>query len=202
MPDISSWNALEEPKIATGAHFVILLSVAFCLGVLFFAINENDRLLSQIPEPIPMKTSFERKIEKMVKGYPIASMASQIARQDPMVAAYIISIAKKESNWGKRSPKLDGSDCYNYWGFRAERERMGTGGHTCFDNRTDAVNTISKRIKRLVYEYERVTPREMVVWKCGYSCDGHSEKSVEKWIADVGYYYRKFEESTADHTQL
>lgn len=202
LPDVSAWNNLEEPKVAASAHFVVLFSVALCFGLLFFAVNENERLSAQVPELTPVKTPFERNIEKMVSGYPIESMVSEIAKKDPVVAAYMVSIAKKESNWGKRSPKLDGKDCYNYWGFREERDRMGTGGHTCFESRYDAVNTVSKRIKRLVYEYDRETPREMVVWKCGYSCDGHSEKSVEKWIADVGYYYRKFEENTKNQERL
>jgi len=35
------------------------------------------------------------------------------------------------------------------------------------------------------------TPEELIVWKCGWNCDAHSSQSVKKWIADVGYYFRK-----------
>jgi hypothetical protein len=68
---------------------------------------------------------------------------------------------------------------------------MGTGGHTCFDSPKDAVRSVSKRIETLMYTYNRDTPREMIVWKCGSSCDGHSPESVDKWVSDVDYYYRK-----------
>ncbi|MBP7822441.1 MAG: hypothetical protein KA034_01350, partial [Candidatus Moranbacteria bacterium] len=88
-----------------------------------------------------------------------------------------------------RVPVLEGQDCYNYWGFRAKRRLMGTGGHTCFNGKKDAVDSVSKRIESLIYEYERNTPKEMIVWKCGYSCAGHSPESVRKWIADVEGYY-------------
>jgi hypothetical protein len=118
-------------------------------------------------------------------------MSEEIARHDRRVAAFVIAIAKKESNWGKRVPTLDGKNCYNYWGFREQRERMGTGGHTCFDNPRDAVRSVSERIETLMYEYDRNTPQDMIVWKCGYSCDGHSEASVKKWIRDVDYYFRQ-----------
>ena len=37
------------------------------------------------------------------------------------------------------------------------------------------------------------TPEEMVIWKCGSSCEGHSDYSVEKWISDVEMYYEKFD---------
>lgn len=128
----------------------------------------------------------------MTAGYPIEEMAPLIAKQDKDVAAFLVSIAKKESNWGKRVPVLNGKDCFNYWGFREKREEMGTGGHTCFKDREDAVETVSARIDTLVNEYERDTPAEMIVWKCGYSCSGHSDGSVKKWISDVAFYFKKF----------
>jgi hypothetical protein len=34
-----------------------------------------------------------------------------------------------------------------------------------------------------------VTPAKLIVWKCGFSCEGHSRESVQKWIADVDAYY-------------
>lgn len=138
-------------------------------------------------------TLLETEIREMVKGYPIEDMAPVIARQDPTVAAFLVSIAKKESNWGKRVPVLDGRDCYNYWGYRGKSEEMGTGGHTCFKNREEAVRRVSKRIGTLVEEQRLDTPSEMIVWKCGHDCSGHSEASVSKWISDVAFYFKKFE---------
>ena len=37
------------------------------------------------------------------------------------------------------------------------------------------------------------TPREMVVWKCGWSCYGHSPYDVKKWIQDVDLYINKLD---------
>jgi hypothetical protein len=137
------------------------------------------------------KEDMEEEINKMVDGYPIKKMTPLIAQLDTRVAAFVIAIAKKESNWGKRVPVFEGEDCFNYWGYRGIREKMGTGGHTCFDSPRDAVETVSRRINDLV-QAEIDTPQEMVIWKCGSSCAGHSEYSVDKWISDVEMYFEKF----------
>ena len=131
------------------------------------------------------------KIEKLTAGYPIEKMTRYLSYENKEVAAFMVAIAKKESNWGKRTPKYRGKECYNYWGFRAKRAKMGTGGHTCFDSPKDAVRTVSKRIEDLLAKGVN-TPQKMVVWKCGYSCGGHNPQSVRKWISDVSYYYNKF----------
>jgi len=133
---------------------------------------------------------LEEEIRLMVQGYPIENMTPYIATKDKKVAAFLVSIAKKESNWGKRKPVLQGKDCYNYWGFRLKTERMGSGGHTCFDSPEQAVETVAQRIDQLVMEEKIDTPREMVIWKCGYSCDGPAAVGANKWIKDVDYYYR------------
>lgn len=145
-------------------------------------------ILSQFIEE-GKQEKFEAEVKRMVAGYPIESMIPFILEKDRITATFLIGIAKKESNWGRRVPVLDGQDCFNYWGFRANRRLMGTGGHTCFNSKKDAVDSVSNRIENLIYEYERNTPEEMIVWKCGYSCAGHSPESVRKWIADVEGYY-------------
>jgi len=134
---------------------------------------------------------IERKVIEMTKGYPIEKMVYEISLQREDVAAYLIAIAKKESAWGKRTPKLNGQECYNLWGFRQKRKKMGSGGHTCFDNPQDAVETVSKRIEYLL-EQKVDTPEEMVIWKCGNDCASHNPESVQKWIDDVGFYHQKF----------
>jgi hypothetical protein len=139
------------------------------------------------------------KIREMTKGYPIAKMADEIASKDKVIAAFLVGIAMKESTWGKHVPVLDGEDCYNYWGYRGKRARMGTGGHTCFDSRKDAVDTVSKRLEFLVNNEKITTPDKMViVWKCGYDCSWDDKKNVQKWISDVDKYFDKFNEATAD----
>ncbi|NCQ06186.1 MAG: hypothetical protein GW815_01340 [Candidatus Moranbacteria bacterium] len=132
---------------------------------------------------------YKDNIREMVKGYPIEAMLSYIFEQDRLTMAFLIGIAKKESNWGKRVPVLDDQDCFNYWGYRGVRRLMGTGGHTCFNSREDAVTTVAKRINTLVHSEELNTPEKMIIWKCGFSCNGHSRESVKKWIADVDMYF-------------
>lgn len=138
--------------------------------------------------------SFAKELREMVKGYPIEDMVPYIAQKDRTVAAFLVSIAKKESNWGKRRPVLNGQDCYNYWGYRGQRKLMGTGGHTCFNSRKDAVDTVAKRIEFLVSNKKLDTPAKMIVWKCGSTCAGHDDYGVRKWISDVQMYFEKFDE--------
>lgn len=135
------------------------------------------------------KSEFEKEIKNMIKGYPIEAMLPYIMEKDKIVAAFVVGIAKKESNWGKRVPVLDGYDCYNYWGYRGIRDRMGTGGHTCFDSPKDAVDTVAKRIDFLVSERKLDTPDKMSIWKCGSACA--KDKDAKKWISDVNLYFQK-----------
>ncbi len=137
------------------------------------------------------QAAFEARARAMVKGYPIEKMLPEIFKQDRVVAAFLIAMAKQESQWGKRVPVLNGQDCLNYWGFRSKRARMGTGGHTCFDSPADAVETVGRRVKELVYTYNRTTADRLIVWKCGYSCEGHNPHNVASWKRTVQMYYDK-----------
>lgn len=144
------------------------------------------------------KKEFQAKIEKMVSGYPIEKMVPYIVEKDRVVAAFLVSIAKKESDWGKRVPVLNGQDCNNYWGYRGIRRLMGSAGHTCFNSRKDAVDTVAKRIEQLVEKYGLNTPEKMIIWKCGSSCATHSDYSVRKWISDVETYFHELNGSQGD----
>jgi hypothetical protein len=120
----------------------------------------------------------------------MVKMAPYIANQDKDVAAYLVAIAKKESNWGKHSPKKEGQDCFNYWGYRGQ-ENPTDSGYSCFNTPRQAVNVVGERIGELLAQ-NIDTPREMVVWKCGSDCSVFDPESVAKWIQDVDWYYRKF----------
>lgn len=137
------------------------------------------------------KQEFEEKVRALVKGYPIEKMVPYILEKDRKTASFLVAIAKKESAWGVHSPVLNGQDCYNYWGYRGQRKLMGTGGHTCFNSRKDAVDTVAKRIDQLVNTQQKDTAAELIVWKCGSSCAGHGAYDVQKWISDVDMYYKK-----------
>ena len=146
-----------------------------------------------IEEADSKQADFENEIMEMVKGYPIAKMVPEIAKKDRIVAAFLIGIARKESSWGVHVPVLNGEDCYNYWGYRGIRERMGTGGHTCFDSPKDAVDAVAKRMEFLISEKKLDTPAKMVIWKCGGSCAATGgQAAANKWISDVGFYVDKF----------
>lgn len=137
---------------------------------------------------------YKETVKDMVNGYPIEKMLPYIFEQDRLTAAFLIGIAKKESNWGKRVPVLDDQDCFNYWGYRGVRRLMGTGGHTCFNSSKDAVETVAKRLNTLIHSEKLNTPEKMIIWKCGFSCSGHSRESVKKWISDVDMYFKQLSE--------
>jgi len=181
----------SEARLKT---FLAILLIILLDSLMLFIYSFN-RDIQKVNKVIMVKAEvneeLENKINEMVAGYPMENMTRYIARKDEKVAAFMISIAKKESDWGKRVPLLDGQDCYNYWGYREKRERMGTDGHTCFNNPRDAVNTVAGRIDKLVHENKLDTPGKMVVWKCGSSCAGQNPESVNKWISDVDWYFRK-----------
>ncbi|HLC95676.1 MAG TPA: hypothetical protein VJH89_04285 [Patescibacteria group bacterium] len=134
---------------------------------------------------------YQDNVTNMVKGYPLEEMLPYIFEHDRLTVAFLIGIAKKESNWGKRIPVLNNQDCFNYWGYRGVRRMMGTGGHTCFNSRKDAVTTVAKRLDTLIHSEKLNTPEKMIVWKCGFSCSGHSRESVKKWISDVDMYFKE-----------
>jgi len=152
---------------------------------------DTAKVLMELSTQDPGKKEFEKRVRELVKGYPIEDMVPYIVEQDRTVAIFLVAIAKKESAWGVHVPVLDGQDCFNYWGYRGIRKMMGTGGHTCFNSRKDAVETVAKRLNTLIYENKLDTPQKLIKWKCGSSCAGHDPYGVQKWISDVDLYYRK-----------
>jgi hypothetical protein len=146
----------------------------------------------EIKLPAQEKTSpLKDSVTRILIGTPMEEMIEPISKQDKIVAAFLVGIALKESGFGKHKPVLNGQDCFNYWGYRGKRKRMGTGGHTCFDSPEDAVETVAKRIHTLAIKQKRNTPNKMLIWKCGNSCTSHSPASVTKWIQDVSIYFNK-----------
>lgn len=179
---------MKHRKFPLYLIFAILLII---VGYSFYRYQDgkveiSDGLSSENLE----KIELEKKIFEMVEGYPIEQMVPYIIEKDTTVAAFLISIAKKESNWGKRVPVYQGKDCYNYWGYRGPN-RIGSGGHSCFNNPKEAVDVVGKRIETLVYKKNLDTPEKMIIWKCGSSCTTHSKYGVRKWISDVSLYYDK-----------
>jgi hypothetical protein len=178
---------------------MLILGIVF-LTTLMTMTQKTEEVVQKTVTVVPVKainkpvSPLASEITQMVAGYPIEQMTPYIVKQDPKTAMFLVAIAKKESAWGKRKPVLDGQDCYNYWGFRLKSEKMGSGGHTCFDSPKQAVEVIANRIDELVKEESIDTPKDMVVWKCGYACQDKAKTVAEKkWISDVDIYYSKLE---------
>ncbi|MEA1926268.1 MAG: hypothetical protein U9M90_03455 [Patescibacteria group bacterium] len=182
-------------KSQTRKFLILGVIILFFIAYSFYAhkkMTGKVELLEGLSIENIEKIELEQKIRSMVSGYPIEDMVPCIIEKDPKVAAFMISIAKKESDWGRRCPKYKGRDCFNYWGYKGPN-RIGSGGHSCFNSRKEAVDIVSKRIETLVYQKDLNTPAKMIVWKCGSTCSGHNSFGVRKWINDVNYYYKELQ---------
>ena len=136
-------------------------------------------------------TGFETELRTLVAGYPIEAMVPAIAKYDRNIAALIIGIGKKESDWGKHVPvDTAGNDCFNYWGYKGAGARGIEMGHGCFGTPEEAVQAVGDRIVELS-TLRTTEPERMVIWKCGSSCAWDNPDNVKKWIADVHIYYDK-----------
>lgn len=185
---------------ASGMDSPLYLAVLF-LSVAFFALLFSasakvfgygiESVSYSVAPSLQPKTEFERSLEKMVKDHPISDMTPFLARQDKVTAAYLVAIAKHESNWGKYSPKMDGKECYNYWGYRGQTEKVTRSGYSCFDSPKQAVSVVGKRLNHLIWKLELDTPEELLIWKCGSTCAGHDPSDVNRWARNVGVYSRK-----------
>jgi hypothetical protein len=168
----------------TTVGFLILAII----GTIGLIIGEKLKKYEYVTIKAP--SIMERKINQMVAGQPIAEMTPFIAQKDKKTAAYLIAIAKKESNWGKFAPQKNNTNCYNYWGYRGSYNRTASG-YSCFDSPEQAVNVVGDRISDLVNK-KVDTPKAMALaWKCGWDCSGHDPASVTKWVSDVNFYYKK-----------
>src|SRR3989338_8099810 len=112
---------------------------------LFFALQEqggealqtavpcekNPQVFAKVTEKVSHNSdkTLDGTIREMVAGYPVERMVPAIAEYDRGVAALIVGIAKKESDWGRRSPRdMNGDDCFNYWGYKGAGSRGGGVG--------------------------------------------------------------------------
>ncbi len=134
---------------------------------------------------------LEKELRSMTEGFPIEEMTPFIAEYDKKIAGLIVGIAKKESNWGKRSPSKNGNTCYNYWGYKGAGTLGTSMGYGCFASPQEAVEAIGGRISELV-EQDLDTPSKIVIWKCGRSCAATGgQVAANKWISDISVYYNK-----------
>jgi Tfp pilus assembly protein PilP len=128
------------------------------------------------------------KIKEILAGYPMERMVEAIGKKDKETAAFLVAIAKKESDWGKHAPRKSGRDCYNYWGYKGSYNLVQ--GYSCFDSPEQAVEVVGGRIDSLTKKGLH-TPERMVVWKCGSSCSWDRPEAVASWIGAVRIYWSK-----------
>jgi hypothetical protein len=133
---------------------------------------------------------IKSQLYQLVGNSPIREMVPHIMKLDNKVAAFVVGIAKKESDWGRHAPSQGGRTCYNYWGYKGSGSRGTSMGYACFGNSKEAVETVGKRIDTLVSKNIN-EPKKMLVWKCGSSCAGHDPAGVQKWVSDVNLYFDK-----------
>ncbi len=186
---------LASLSLSDNVFYGVFLSLALLLTGLLYGVSSTTRSIAfELNTKNIRQTILENKVHRLVIGYPIERMSEFISKQDKTTAAFLVGIAKKESNWGKRVPvDENGADCFNYWGYRGAGSRGIEMGHGCFGSPEEAIGIVGGRLDTFVQEYKFKTAEEMVVWKCGWSCAGHSNESVKKWIADVGFYVGKVE---------
>jgi hypothetical protein len=169
--------------------FLIILALIFITQCLSGGQANVEKI--QVAPLQPQRLSkMEKNIKKMVSDFPIKEMAPYIAKQDEEVAAFLLAIAKKESNWGMFSPKKNGRDCFNYWGYRGSYNQTQSG-YSCFDSPKQAIKVVGGRIEELVASNVD-TPQEMLLWKCGQRCNAKTSNGAAKWVRDVDLYYKKF----------
>jgi len=174
------------------AFLVVFLVFPIVFVGLVFAQEKRMKIRNEIFYTRQVPSDFEKKLTELVGDHPIKKMVPYIAKRDFNVAVFMIAIAKKESDWGNLSPKKDGQECFNYWGYRGP-ENTTDSGYSCFKNYRQAVKIVGDRIAELI-DQKIDTPSEMVIWKCGWDCSRHDPESVSKWISDVKYYYQKLKD--------
>lgn len=181
-------NIPQKPEEAAFVFLAVLALVfaGMCFDKIRFDINTPAAPTAEVEKTVSPR---ETQIKKMVAYSPIREMAPFIAKKNKKVAAYLVAIAKKESNWGVYSPKKDGEECYNYWGYRGP-ENTTESGYSCFESPAQAVNIVGNRLADLIEKKIR-TPRDMVVWKCGRNRADQRTASAAKWVRDVNLYYKK-----------
>ena len=190
-PENSTPCPLDSPNARKIILLLLIVTVlSFDLMLLGYGKMINREFPSQkISQKLP--NPMEQNINRLTQGYPIEKMTRLIASQNKTTAAFLVSVAKQESDWGKHVPVLNGQDCYNYWGYRGQASRMSREGFTCFDNPQQAVQTIAKRFNNLINNSNLDTPQKMVVWECGHDCANRPDQETSGWINGVSYYFNQ-----------
>ncbi len=190
---------IQNKKLSLHSRKMTLLALIGIMFILDLAVmKSSERLDREASSYTLTQYSPERlwvkKARAMMKDTPMEAMLPYIASREKNTAAFLISVAKKESNWGKSSPQLAGRDCFNYWGYRGHTGLITPSGYTCFSNPEEAIATVGDRFSNLINDNGLDTPSKMIVWKCGFDCSWDNPTAMKDWVHDVNHYYQKFYE--------
>jgi len=193
------FNLSKIHQISLHSRKLVLLGLIAIVLVMDLSIMDSNAKFSRDLSFNSMvtyasPTPWMKKARAMVKGTPMEAMLPYISDREKNTTAFLISVAKKESNWGKHSPKLAGNNCYNYWGYRGHTGNETPSGYTCFSSPEEAIDTVGDRFSNLINDGNFNTPSKMIVWKCGYDCSWDDPAATKKWVKDVNHYYQKFYE--------
>ncbi|KKR21937.1 MAG: hypothetical protein UT50_C0002G0028 [Candidatus Moranbacteria bacterium GW2011_GWA2_39_41] len=159
-------------------------------GLQMVECAKNSSCAKEILAPTHIVEVDNSILAETVGDSPMAEMVPALKQRSKEVSAYLVAIAKKESDWGKHSPKKGGKECFNYWGYRGKEDTTDSG-YSCFDSPDHAVSVVGDRIEKLLDQNIK-TPAQMVVWKCGRDCEAAGgQAAANKWISDVKRYYDK-----------
>jgi hypothetical protein len=158
-------------------------------GIKLAKRKEKQKKAQQLQRESEPENSQRQKYQELVAGSPLEAMVPFIAKCDSETAAFLIAIAKKESDFGRHSPKKEGTECFNYWGYRGSYNQTDSG-YSCFDSPEQAISVVGERIRELI-DRKIDTAEKLIVWKCGSTCAGHDPAGVRKWISDVALYHAK-----------
>ena len=165
-----------------------------CTRVLAMATTVAVATPVATPTKPTREETYTKNLESLMKGYPMAKMSEELVEvygSKPEIVALLVGIARKESAWGKYTPKKNGKECYNYWGYTGLGSKGRTGRWSCFADEKEAVQVVGKRLAALAAAAKSTKPKNLTVWKCGNSCAGHSKASVKSWISQIDTYYKK-----------
>jgi hypothetical protein len=141
---------------------------------------------------IKLDTEFNKKFREAIGSRPMAEMVPFLSKLNRQTAAFLVAIAKKESDLGVHTPKKNGRECFNFWGYRG-KEDTTESGYSCFASPEQAVEIVGNRIESLL-DKKIDTPSKMVVWKCGRDCEAAGgQAAANKWIMDVAGLYNKLQ---------
>jgi hypothetical protein len=143
------WSAISTGGFVAAALMLLLIPMKLRPQVDKYAIYTSKPLvLAKTSYDIYTKDSRSQRIDEIFKAYncPLEGMGEKFvheADKNDIPWWIAASIAFQESSCGKNTPKVDGAESYNAWGWAV----YGDNVHT-FDNWARGIETVSKYLSK------------------------------------------------------